>query len=68
MALMQGRLVAATSDDLGTAGDAQMVTRAERERSCSQVSASGGRVVAGCGASGARRVSIGTGDEGRGCG
>jgi len=27
MALVQGRLVAATSDDLGAAGDALMVTR-----------------------------------------
>jgi len=68
MALVQGSLVAVTSGDPGAAGDVLMVAFAERERSCGQVRARGGRVVAGCGASGARRVGMGTGDEGRGCG
>jgi len=63
--LVQGWLVAVTSGDPGAAGDVLMVAFAERERSCSQVSARGGRVVAVCGA---RRVGMRTGDEGRGCG
>jgi len=41
MALVQGRLVAATSGDPGTAGDMLMVTRAEREGSCGQVRGGG---------------------------
>ncbi len=66
--LVQGWLVAVTSGDPGAAGDVLMVAFAERERSCVQVNARGGRVVAVCGASGARRVGMRTGDEGRGCG
>jgi len=66
--LVQGWLVAVTSGDPGVARDVLMVAFAERERSCSQVNASGGRVVAVCGASGARRVGMRTVDEGRGCG
>jgi len=68
MALVQGWLVAVTSGDPGAAGDVLMVAFAERERSCSQVHAVGGRVVAVCSTSGARRVRMRTGDEGRGCG
>jgi len=63
--------MAVTSGDPGAAGDVLMVACAERERSCGQVSARGGRLVAVCGASGAsgaRRVGMRTGDEGRGCG
>ncbi len=63
MALVQGWLVAVTSGDPDAAGDVLMVAFA-----CGQVNASGGRVVAVCGASGARRVGMRTGDEGRGCG
>ncbi len=63
MALVQGWLVAVISGDPGAGGDVSMVAFA-----CGQVNASGGHVVAVCGTSGARRVRMGTGDEGRGCG
>jgi len=69
MALVQGRRVAAPSDDRGAAGDALLVTRAERERSRGQVR--GGGAARGCGV---RCSMVGscvrmrTGDEGRGCG
>jgi len=68
MALVQGWLVAVTSGDPGAVGDVLMVAFVSREQSCGQVNASGGRVVAVCGASGARRVRMRTGGEGRGCG
>jgi len=42
--------MAVTSGDPGAAGDVLMVAFAERERSCGQVSARGGRMVAGRGA------------------
>ncbi len=50
MALVQGRLVAATSGDPGAVGDVLMVAFVSREQSCGQVNARGGRVVAGRGA------------------